>query len=58
MVRKDAPLKTGAKRVPQGLARVRKELPPPPKVFKSKKAASRRQLKEDLRKELKESQKP
>jgi hypothetical protein len=50
-------LKTGLKKVPVGLARVRKELPPPPKVFKSKKTTTRKQLKDELRKELQESRK-
>jgi hypothetical protein len=39
-------------RVPQGLARVRKELPPPGKIFKSKKKANRKQSKEELRREF------
>lgn len=55
MVREDVALKTGVKRVPPGLARVRKELPPPPKVFKSKKTETRKRLKEELRREMKES---
>ena len=43
------------KRIPPGLARVRKELPPPGKIFKSKRNISRKQAKEKLQKELKES---
>jgi hypothetical protein len=39
----------------QGLARVRKELPPPGKIFKSKKKNNRQQSKEKLRRELLES---
>jgi hypothetical protein len=44
------------RRIPQGLARVRKELPPPGKIFKSKKRDNRKQSKEELRRELRESQ--
>jgi len=44
------------RRIPQGLARVRKELPPPGKIFKSKKKDNRKQSKEELRRELRESQ--
>ena len=51
-------MKTAVKRVPPGLARVRKELPPPPKVFKSKKAASRKRMKEELRKEFEDLREP
>jgi hypothetical protein len=46
---------TQRKRLPLGLARVRKELPPPGKIFKSKKSERRKQAKEKLRQELKES---
>jgi len=47
--------KRQAKRVPIGLARVRKELPPPGKIFKSKKSESRQRAREKLRQEVKES---
>jgi hypothetical protein len=40
--------------IPPGLARVRKELPPPGKIFKSKKKDSRKQSKAELRRELQE----
>jgi hypothetical protein len=43
------------RRVPQGLARVRKELPPPGQIFKSKKKENRKQSKEKLRRELQAS---
>jgi hypothetical protein len=43
------------KRVPPGLAKVRKELPPPGKIFKSKKKESRKRAKEKLHQELKKS---
>lgn len=43
-----------AKKIPLGLARVRKELPPPGKVFKSKKDEQRKRAKDKLRRELKE----
>jgi hypothetical protein len=42
-------------RMPRGLARVRKELPPPGKIFKSKKKDNRQQSKEKLRRQLRES---
>jgi len=41
--------------VPPGLARVRKEVPPPGKIFKSKKTDRRKQAKEEIRRELKET---
>jgi len=41
-------------RVPIGLARVRKELPRPSKIFKSKKTESRKRIREKLRREVKE----
>jgi hypothetical protein len=47
--------KTKTGRIPAGLARVRKELPPPGKTFKSKKKDNRKQSKEKLRRELRES---
>jgi hypothetical protein len=40
--------------MPPGLARVRKPLPPPGRVFKSKKTDPRARAKEKLRRELKE----
>jgi len=43
-----------SKRIPRRLALVRKELPPPGKIFKSKKADRRKLAKELLRRELKE----
>jgi hypothetical protein len=42
------------KRIPRGLARVRKAVPPPGTVFKDKKRDTRQRSKEDLREELKE----
>lgn len=54
----DTPLTAVSKkknrRIPPGLARVRKELPPPGKIFKSKKKDNRKQSKADLRRELQE----
>ena len=47
-------LKFQAKRIAPGLARVRKAVPPPAKIFKSKKRDTRRRSKEELREELKE----
>jgi hypothetical protein len=47
--------KNKTKRIPQGLARVRKELPPPGQIFKSKKKDSRKRSKTELRRELQES---
>jgi hypothetical protein len=47
--------KNKTKRIPQGLARVRKELPPPAKIFQSKKKDSRKRSKTELRRELQES---
>jgi len=44
-----------AKKIPIGLARVRKELPPPGKVFKSKARDSRKRAKEKLQRELDET---
>jgi hypothetical protein len=43
------------KKIPAGLARVRKEIPPPGKVFKSKRNDNRKRSKEKLEQELKES---
>jgi hypothetical protein len=43
------------RRISLGLARVRKELPPPGQIFKSKKKASCKHSKTELRRELQES---
>jgi len=43
------------KGIPPGLARVRKELPPPGKIFRSKKNESRKRAKDRLQYELKSS---
>lgn len=48
-------LKSRRKRIPQGLARVRKAVPPPGKVFKNKKRDTRQRTKEDLRRRLEET---
>jgi hypothetical protein len=48
-------LSPSAKKIPLGLALVRKELPPPGKVLKSKKDALRKRAKAELRRKLKES---
>jgi hypothetical protein len=50
-----ASLKSQRKRIPQGLARVRKAVPPPGKVFKNKKRDTRQRAKKDLRQRLEES---
>jgi hypothetical protein len=47
--------KKKTRRIPPGLARVRKELPPPGKIFASKKKDIRKRSKEELRRELQES---
>jgi hypothetical protein len=44
------------KKIPLGLARVRKEVPPPGKIFKSKKNEARKRAKEQLRREIREAQ--
>jgi hypothetical protein len=49
------PKKNKRRRTPPGLARVRKELPLPGKIFKSKKKDDRQQSKQKLRRELRES---
>jgi hypothetical protein len=49
-------LKPSLKKIPLGLARVRKEIPPPGKIFKSKKSEARKRAKEQLRREIKETQ--
>ena len=41
------------KKIPIGLARVRKELPPPGRIIESKKAKRRKRAKDELREELK-----
>jgi hypothetical protein len=43
------------KRIPPGLAKVRKQLPPPAKIFKTKKDESRKQAKEKLHQEFRKS---
>ena len=43
------------RKIPPGLKQVRKELPPPGKIFSSKKTERRKQAKDQLRRELKES---
>ena len=48
-------LKSQRKRIPQGLARVRKAVPPPGKVFENKKRDTRQRAKEDLRQRLEET---
>ncbi len=52
---RDITLTAAPKRIPPGLARVRKEIPPPGKVFKSKRNDTRKRAKEKLQQELKES---
>jgi hypothetical protein len=47
-----------SKRIPPGLAKVRKELPPPAKVFKSKKDESRKRAREKILEDLKETRWP
>jgi hypothetical protein len=46
-------VKPKSKALPPGLARVRKELPPPGKIFRSKRNESRKGAKEKLGRELK-----
>jgi len=46
---------SNSKRVPTALAKVRKELPPPAKIFKTKRDESRKRAKEKLRQEMKKS---
>ena len=43
-----------AKKIPIGLAKVRKELPPPGRILKSKKDVLRERAKAELRRALKE----
>jgi len=52
---KAASKKVLGKKIPPGLARIRKEIPPPGKVFKSKKSDQRKRSKKELRQELKET---
>ena len=44
-----------SKTIPIGPARVRKELPPPGKIFKSKRKDSRKRAKEKLQREVDET---
>ncbi len=44
----------GAKKIPIGLAKVRKELPPPGKILRSKKDLLRKRAKAELSRALKE----
>jgi hypothetical protein len=46
-------LSSSVKKIPAGLARVRKELPPPGKIIQSKKRHRRKHAKEELQRELK-----
>jgi len=48
-------LNAPSKKIPVGLARVRKEIPPPGKIFKSKKNEARKLARERLRRELQET---
>jgi hypothetical protein len=50
-----AVLKKKIGRIPQGLAQVRKELPPPVKILRNRKKDNRKNWKEKLRQELQES---
>ena len=50
-----AVLKKKIGRTSQGLARVRKELPPPVKILRNRKKDNRKNWKEKLRQELQES---
>jgi len=43
-----------AKKIPIGLAKVRKELPPPGKILQTKKDVLRKRAKAELRREIKE----
>ena len=43
-----------AKKIPIGLAKVRKELPPPAKILQNKKDVLRKRAKAELRREIKE----
>jgi hypothetical protein len=46
-------LSPSAKRIPIGLAKLRKELPPPGKILQSRKDLLRKRAKAELRRELK-----
>ena len=48
-------MRTAKRKIPVGLARVRKELPPPGRIIASKKTKLRKRAKDELREELKES---
>jgi len=48
-------LKSPSKKIPVGLARVRKGIPPPGKIFKSKKNETRKLARERLRRDLQET---
>jgi hypothetical protein len=50
---KSATKKAPPKKISPGLARVRKEVPPPSKIFRSKKNVQRQRRKAELRQELK-----
>jgi hypothetical protein len=47
--------KNQRRRIPLGLKRVRKAMPPPAKIFKRKNKKSRKRAKEELRQELEEA---
>jgi hypothetical protein len=47
--------KAARKKIPLGLAQVRKEIPPPGKIFRSKKNERRQLRKVELRRSLKET---
>jgi hypothetical protein len=46
-------IKPAPKKIPPGLARVRKELPPPGRIIEGKKSRQRKRAKDNLREELK-----
>jgi hypothetical protein len=48
-------LTAACKKIPPGLARVRKEIPRPGKIFESKRNVTRKRAKEKLQQELKET---
>jgi hypothetical protein len=47
-------LSPSAKKIPIGLAKVRKELPPPGKILQNKKDVLRKRAKAELRREIKQ----
>jgi hypothetical protein len=51
---KNALKRLPGKKIPSGLARVRKEIPPPGKIFESKKSKQRKRGKAELRRQLME----